>query len=180
MTGPTPQKTPTTALSRGPAGGFPELAARYLEEYLEKVRLAVERLEGDALWWRPASGTNSAGNLLLHLSGNLSLWILAGVGGRPFSRDRSGEFAADRSHGRAELLGRLEEVVAACRGVLGTLAPEDLTREAAIQGYETDVLGAVFHAVEHMAYHTGQIVWIAKELQAGEDRLEFYPQHANE
>ena len=105
---------------------------------------------------------------------------LAGIGGRPYTRDRSGEFSADRSHGKAELLGRLEQVVAGCRGVLATLAPEDLERRAEIQGYETDVLGAVFHAVEHMAYHTGQIVWIAKELQAGEDRLEFYPRHAGE
>jgi len=175
----TPQ-TPTTALSRGPADGFPELAARYLEECLDKVRLAVERLDAEQIWWRPAPGTNSAGNLILHLCGNLSLWILSGVGGRPYERDRSGEFAADRSHGRSELLGRLEEVVVACRGVLGALAPEDLERPAAIQGYTTDVLGAVFHAVEHMSYHTGQIVWIVKALQAEPDRLEFYPHHAGE
>lgn len=173
-------ETPTTALSRGPAGSFPELAARYLEEYLAKIRLAVARLDGEQLWWRPAEGTNSAGNLLLHLAGNLSLWILAGVGGRPYERDRSGEFTADRSHGEAELLGRLEEVVAACRGVLGALTPEDLERRTELQGYETDLLGAVFHAVEHMSYHTGQIVWIVKELQAGEGRLEYYPRHAGE
>lgn len=174
------QKSPTTALSRGPAGALPELAGRYLEEYLEKIRLALERLDGDQLWWRPAPGTNSAGNLLLHLCGNLSYWILAGVGGRPYQRDRGGEFAADRSDGSAELLGRLEEVVMACRGVLAALAPEDLERRVAIQGYDTNVLGAVFHAVEHMSYHTGQIVWIVKAQQAGPDRLEFYPQHAGE
>jgi uncharacterized damage-inducible protein DinB len=173
-------KTPTTALSRGPAGALPELAARYLEEYLEKIRLVVERLDSEQLWWRPAPGTNSAGNLLLHLCGNLSFWILAGVGGRPYDRDRSGELAADRSHDRSELLGRLEEVVMACRGVLAALTPEDLERRVTIQGYETDVLGAVFHAAEHMSYHTGQIVWIVKELQAGPGRLEFYPQHAGE
>lgn len=173
---------PRIALARGPAGSLPELAARYLEEYLDKIRASLARLDEDQIWWRPGPGTNSAGNLVLHLSGNLSLWVLSGVGGRPFDRRRSEEFAADRSHGRSELMSRLEEVVAACRGVLGSLAPEDLEREARVQGYEVDVLGAVFHAVEHMGYHTGQIVWIAKSLAGGEGdgRLEFYPQHAGE
>lgn len=173
-------RLPRTALSRGPARTLPELAARYLEEYLDKIRLAVERLTEDELWWRPGPGTNSAGNLILHLCGNLSLWILAGVGGRSYERRRSEELAADRSHGKGELLARLEEVVAACRGVLAGLAPEDLAREAAIQGYDTDLLGAVFHAVEHMSYHTGQIVWIAKELGAGGEPFELYPQHQGE
>jgi uncharacterized damage-inducible protein DinB len=173
-------KLPRTALSRGPARSLPELAARYLEEYLDKIRLAAERLTEDQVWWRPAPGTNSAGNLILHLCGNLSLWLLAGVGGRPYERHRSEELTADRTHGKAELLGRLEEVVAACRGVLAGLDPEDLGRPAAIQGYDTDLLGAVVHAMEHMSYHTGQIVWIAKELGAGGKPFELYPRHAGE
>lgn len=110
---------PRIALARGPAGALPELAARYLEEYLDKIWASLERLDEDQIWWRPAPETNSAGNLVLHLSGNLSLWILSGVGGRPFERRRSEEFAADRSHGRSELLSQLEEVVAACRACWG-------------------------------------------------------------
>lgn len=174
------RKLPGTALSRGPAGSLPELAARYLEEYLDKIRLAVERLSEDELWWRPAPGTNSAGNLVLHLCGNLSLWVLAGVGGRPFERHRAEEFSADRSHGRTELLALLEEVVAACRGVLAALGPEDLERPVSIQTYDVALLDAVVHALEHMSYHTGQIVWIAKELGAGREPLEFYPRHRAE
>lgn len=174
------REVPTTALSRGPAGSFPELAARYLEEYLDKIRLALERLTEDQVWWRPAPGTNSAGNLVLHLCGNLSLWILAGVGGRSYERNRREEFAAERSHGKRELLARLDEVVASCRGVLAGVDPEELDRPLTIQTYDTDLQGALFHAVEHMSYHAGQIVWIAKELGAGDHPLEFYPRHAGE
>jgi len=173
---------PTTALSRGPAGSFPELAARYLEEYLDKIRLSVERLDDAELWWRPAPGTNSAGNLLLHLAGNLSLWILDGLGGRPYQRDRAGEFAArggPEAAGGGELLGRLAEVVRACRQVLDELGQADLATEVDIQGYRVDRRGALFHAVEHMGYHTGQIVWIVKQLRP-DGELEFYPRHAGE
>lgn len=174
---------PTTALSRGPAGALPELAARYLEEYLDKIRIAVDRLDDllqdDELWWRPAPGTNSIGNLLLHLAGNLSLWILAGVGGQEYERDRAGEFAATGGEGAEELLARLTDVVAACRRVLEGLEGRDLAEELDIQSYRVDLLGAVFHAVEHMSYHTGQIVWIVKQLRPDEP-LEFYPLHAGE
>lgn len=176
-------RAPITALSRGPAGALPELAARYLEEYLDKIRIAVERLDeppqDESLWWRPAPGTNSVGNLLLHLAGNLSLWILAGVGGREYERDRAGEFAAEGGAGAEELLGRLGEVVAECRQVLEGLEGQDLAEELDIQSYRVDRLSAVFHAVEHMSYHTGQIVWIVKQLRS-DDPLEFYPRHAGE
>lgn len=170
---------PTTALSRGPAGAFPELAARYLEEYLDKIRLAVARLDDEAIWWRPAPGTNSVGNLLLHLAGNLSLWILAGVGGQEYERDRAGELAATGGKGAEELVGRLRVVVEECRRVLEGLEGRDLTEVLEIQSYRVDRLGAVFHVVEHMSYHTGQIVWIVKQLRS-EEPFEFYPRHAGE
>jgi hypothetical protein len=66
---------PRLALAQGPAGSFQELCARYLVEYSDKIRLGVSRLTEDQVWWRPAAGANAAGNLILHICGNLSLWI---------------------------------------------------------------------------------------------------------
>jgi len=168
------------ALRRGRGRSFQGLAAAYLTEYLDKIRLAVGHLDDDALWWRPAPGTNSAGNLLLHLAGNLSLWLLQGVGGRPYERDRAGEFAADRSAARDELLDRLGTVVEECAALVEGLAESDLGAPVALQGYDVDARAAVFHAVEHMSYHTGQIVWIAKQHAAASGGFELYPQHAGE
>src|ERR1051326_3485451 len=104
---PTYRPAVATALSRGRVSSFTELAARHLEEYLAKIAFAVERLPEERLWWRPSEGSNAAGNLLLHLCGNLSLWLLASVGGEPFVRDRAGEFAARGGADRRELLARL-------------------------------------------------------------------------
>src|SRR5581483_4050909 len=113
-----PQSFPTpvlaTALSRGRTDSFFELAARYLEEYLAKIRLALETMPLDRVWWRPRAESNSAGNLVLHLCGNLSLWLLRSVGNEPFERDRAAEFAATGGPGAAELLARLEDVVTRC------------------------------------------------------------------
>ena len=169
-----------TVLSRGRCDGFPELAARYLEEYLQKIQVAVARLDEEQTWWRPAAGANSVGNLLLHLHGNLSLWVLAGLGGRDFERDRTGEFTADRTHRRDELLALLEFTIAESCRVARSIEPADFPRFLDIQGYECDVLGAFFHAVEHMSYHTGQILWIVKRLTVESEPLELYPRHREE
>ena len=169
-----------TAISRGPCPSLPQLAGRYLEEYLAKIRASVERLDEGQVWWRPRSDANSVGNLLLHLRGNLSLWILHGLGGDEVHRQRSAEFAADRSQSKAELIDGLERAVDACLEVLAEVDEEALATHLSLQTYSTDRLGALFHAVEHMAYHTGQIVWIVKELDRSAERLEFYPQHAGE
>ena len=176
-----PRPLLATALSRGPAPGFPELAARYLEEYLAKISFAVERLPPERLWWRPVPGANAAGNLLLHLCGNLSLWLLANVGGEPFVRDRAGEFAATGGADAGELRGRLAEVVGRCTALLRRLDEADLARPLRVQGYDTDVRGVVFHAVEHMSYHTGQMLFLLKQSLAPEaERVELYPQHRSE
>jgi uncharacterized damage-inducible protein DinB len=168
------------ALARGPAPDFRELAARYLEEYLGKIRYAVARLPAERLWWRPAPAVNSVGNLLLHLTGNLSLWLLAAVGGERFHRDRAGEFAARGGATAADLEAGLADVVARCAALLRGLNEEEERRALSVQGYATDVRGAVFHAVEHMGYHTGQILMLLKQALPAEEQVELYPQHRGE
>lgn len=182
MSTPAPTKPPVaTALSRGPAPSFAELAARYLEEYLGKIGYALERLPPERLWWRATPESNSAGNLVLHLCGNLSMWLLAGVGDEPFVRDRAAELAATGGADAAELRARLDSVVGRCTTLLRGLGEADLARRLRVQGYDSDVRGVVFHAVEHMSYHTGQLLYLLKQsLMAGAERVELYPQHRKE
>ena len=156
------------------------LADSYLVQYLDKIELATAALPDAALWWRANERSNSIANLVLHLRGNLSLWILAGLGGEPFDRHRAAEFAARDDTPRDELLAALAATVARCRAVLARLAADELDRERRIQGYAVDGWAALFHAVEHMSYHTGQIVLLAKQLLPPEVELEFYPQHRDE
>jgi hypothetical protein len=173
----------------GAADRLVELADRYLGEYLEKIDRSTAGLGPEAIWHRPDERSNSIGNLLLHLRGNLTQWVLGGLLGEPFERRRGAEFAARPEAadpgrrvglGRDELLAALAEVVERCRAGVRRLEAGELGRRRAIQGYEIDGYGALFHAVEHMSYHTGQIVMRAKELLPPGVELEFYPQHRNE
>src|SRR5678816_2449301 len=76
-------------------------------EYRIKMRAAVESLPADALWWRANETSNSVGNLLLHLAGNVRQWIVSGVGGAADARHRAGEFEAREGGDAAALLGAL-------------------------------------------------------------------------
>jgi len=146
-------------------------------EYLPKIRRCLEALTEEDVWWRPNPDSNSIGNLVLHLSGNIRQWIVSGVGGRPDVRERAKEFAADGdaeggAWDRARLLAHMTSTLAEVDDTLAALKPEDLLRRTTIQGQDVSVLEGVFHAVEHFSMHTGQIIYITK-LRTGAD-LRFY------
>lgn len=163
------------------SGLFVEESVRRLrEEYLPRLRAAVRTLPAEDLWWRPHPRTNSVGNLLLHLEGNVRQWIASGLGGAPDERRRSAEFAAEDGPGRDELLGALVATVEEACGVIAGLDAAALARPLRIQGFETTGLQAVYHVVEHFGWHLGQIVWLAK-MRAGEEHgLAFYDDAALE
>lgn len=148
---------------------------RLLSEYLRKIEHCVGLLAPAEVWWRPNERCNSVGNLLLHLSGNLSQWVLAGLGGAAFERHRREEFAAAEGGNATALVARLREVVTACQAVAARLSDDDLARTHTIQGMTRTGAGVLLHAVEHMAYHTGQIVFVAKQLAGERADIEFYP-----
>src|SRR3954464_3159394 len=93
-----------------------------------KIRHCVEALPRAAVWARPNHSSNSIGNLLVHLTGNVTEWILGGVGGRKTSRYRAGEFAQTGGGDAAQLLDNLETVLREADSVLGGLSEADLSR----------------------------------------------------
>ena len=140
--------------------------------YLPKIRAAVERLGEEDLWWRPNEASNSIGNLMLHLAGNIRQWIVSGVGGAPDRRDRAAEFARREPLDRDDLLALLTEAVLEAEAVIARTDPGDLNERRAVQGRTVTALQAIYHAVEHFGMHTGQILYIAK-LRSARD-LGFY------
>jgi uncharacterized damage-inducible protein DinB len=152
----------------------------YLGQYLDRILHSVSLLTEEQVWWRSNQRSNSVANLLLHLRGNLSQWVLEGLGGRAYERHRSREFSARDGADKAGLLAELATVVAGCRSVVRGLGAADLEAPKLIQGVETTGLRALLHAVEHMSYHTGQVVLVAKMLAPAEVEIEFFPQHRGE
>ncbi len=158
-----------------PAAAFLRQSREYLTgHYLPKIQAALERVSDQDLWWRPNPASNSIGHLMLHLAGNLRQWVVSGVGGAPDQRDRAREFAAapPGEPDRPELLAALTEAVLDADAVLARTDPGSLGERRTVQGRQVSVLEAIYHAVEHFAMHTGQILYLVK-LRTGRD-LGFY------
>lgn len=155
-----------------PGTEFLERSRYYLaEEYIVKIRHSVAALPDGALWHRANDDSNSIGNLLAHLAGNIQQWVVEGIGGSNFSRDRAREFSRRDDGTAGKLLADLEAAVMDSDSVLARLSVEDLGRSCRIQGRDTTVLTAIYHVVEHFAMHTGQIVMIAKAHAPGAIRF---------
>jgi uncharacterized damage-inducible protein DinB len=152
---------------------FIERSRHYLgTEYRTKLRAAVEAMPPEALWWRANDRSNSVGNLLLHLAGNVRQWIVSGVGGADDSRYRAGEFEAREGEDAATLLARLDRVLDEADAVLARLSIDELSSRRVIQGRDFNVLEVIYHVTEHFALHLGQIILVAKMHAPG--AVQFY------
>lgn len=145
---------------------------KLLEQYWPRLRKAVEPLSLEQIWWRPNEASNSIGNLVLHLNGNVWQWIVASFNRLEDKRDRPAEFSATGDLSSSDLLARLGETIEEAGKVLARLSNEDLLATWHIQGYTVSGLAAVYQVVEHFGLHYGQIVYITKALE-GRD-LGFY------
>jgi len=159
----------TSGTAKTPETEFIESSRVFLrEDYLPKLLHCIEGLSEEDLWWRPNEVSNSIGNLVLHLCGNVRQWIVSSIGGVEFKRDRDGEFAARGPVPRAELSAALKQAVAEVDAVLAQLDSRRLLDRLTIQKYDVSTMQAVYHVVEHFGYHLGQILYIYK-MRTGTD-----------
>lgn len=145
---------------------------KLLNQYWPRLRKAVEPLSQEQIWWRPNEASNSIGNLILHLNGNVWQWLVASFNRLTDERDRPAEFSAIGDLSAADLLARLGQTMDEASKVLERLTNENLLATWQIQGYTVSGLAAVYQVVEHFGLHYGQIVYITK-MQEGRD-LGFY------
>jgi hypothetical protein len=157
-----------------------ELATLFLEfsrkkllgQYWPRMRACVGPLKDAQIWWRPNEASNSIGNLILHLNGNVGQWIVTAFSGQEDRRNRPAEFSAQGSMAKSELLDLVGATMEQATEVMARLTEADLLARYEIQGYKVSGLDAVYQVVEHFGLHYGQILYIAKNL-CGRD-LGFY------
>lgn len=142
-----------------------------------RIEDCLGRLSAEQVWMRGTENANAVGNIVLHLCGNIRQWILGGIGGQPDVRDRDSEFAARGGVQPAELAAKLKATVGEAAVVIRGLPGERLGERKTIQKvYDTTLMEAIYHVVEHFAEHTGQIMFATK-LLTGHD-LGYY-KHLN-
>jgi len=141
-----------------------EVLLRLYDESLPRILKCLDQLDETQIWWRPNESSNSIGNLVLHLFGNVRQWIYTGLGAHDDHRERQTEFDERGPISKEDLISKLSETMALVRPVISNLATEELLRKRPVQTFEETGLTILVHVTEHFSYHTGQIAYITKML----------------
>ncbi len=126
---------------------------------LNKLKTELEAYQKEENLWKVDKNiANSAGNLVLHLVGNLNHFIGTHLGNTGYIRQRELEFSL-KDVPRAELIEKLEATIAMIDSVLPQLSEEDLKKEYPLIVFESAMTTDYFliHLVAHLDYHLGQI-----------------------
>ena len=138
---------------------LPPILTTLFDRDLERLKQEIEAYQDEQALWRIAPGIhNSAGNLCLHLLGNLNTYIGAELGRIGYVRNRDLEFSA-KDVPRADLLAGIDATRRIVAAALTSLPPEQLARDYPLLVFEapTSLAYLLVHLTTHLTYHLGQI-----------------------
>ena len=126
---------------------------------LEKLKLEISLYRNEKnLWMIEKNIANSAGNLCLHLVGNLNTYVGAEIGKSVYVRNRDLEFS-QKNIPQTELIKMIEDTSTVVKDGLNKLNEEDLEKEYPLLVFaeKTSIGYFLIHLAVHLGYHLGQI-----------------------
>lgn len=139
-----------------------EFHRRIIEEGYTRIEKCMNQLSKEDIWYAPNENSNSMGNLIMHLNGNVRQYIVSGLGGAKDLRQRDTEFDKMNHKPIREILKDLKTTVEDSYRVINQLEESVLTEERRVQGFDESVLSIIIHVIEHFSYHVGQITYFTK------------------
>ncbi|MDP4263868.1 MAG: DinB family protein [Bacteroidota bacterium] len=151
---------------------FVEQSISRIEKNTPKIIKCLGELSEEQVWQRPNEASNSAGNILLHLCGNMRQYIISALGNQPDTRERDKEFSTNGGYSKEDLQNKLVSTVSEVKNIISAVDENKLMKVHSVQGFNYSGAGIIVHVTEHYSYHTGQVVFWTK-LLTGND-LGFY------
>ncbi len=139
-----------------------EVRRRLMDENVPRIKKCLAELNTEEIWYRPNENSNSVGNLVLHLCGNVRQWLLSGLGGYTDNRRRQQEFDERCTFPTSILIRHLDELMEEVNKVLNNLTAEKILQPVEVQGFTENGVSVLMHVVEHFSYHAGQITYYVK------------------
>jgi len=138
-----------------------------IEFYADMLLELLDKVGEKNLWYSEFEGTNSIGNLALHLTGNLNHRIGFGIGGLSYQRDRDAEFRM-KGIPKKKLVNMLKEALSLTQDVLKAVTNERLVEPNNIQQEfpEKDIGDLIATVAVHFGYHVGQAVTKTARLES--------------
>jgi hypothetical protein len=132
-----------------------------------QIRACLAGLSDDQIWWRPNQGSNSIGNLVLHISGAIMEFLCRRIGGFPYERNREAEFSGQHPLRRDQLLKTFDNAIDHASRTFELLPASRLADPSTVPAYHGLLVEDILGITVHMATHAGQIVFITKMLNEG-------------
>ncbi|WP_299621456.1 DinB family protein [uncultured Tenacibaculum sp.] len=144
---------------------FKEQIIFRLDESSRMNMKSLALISEEDVWKRFNQSSNSIGNLILHLCGNITQYAIASLGNKEDQRNRDIEFSTEEGYTKAELLSKLSATVQEAKRIILETSQEEYLRKREVQGFNFSGIGIVIHVTEHYSYHTGQIAFWIKQLK---------------
>ncbi|HEV8286405.1 MAG TPA: DinB family protein [Chitinophagaceae bacterium] len=144
---------------------FLDQAIQRIDENTNKITACLNELQETEVWKQANENSNSVGNLILHLCGNIRQYAISSLGNIEDIRERDKEFSAHDGYSKFELLEKLTKTVEEAKRTIQNISPAELLRKRKVQGYFHSGIGIIIHVTEHYSYHTGQIIFWTKLLK---------------
>jgi hypothetical protein len=169
-------------LSDGPMDNLlPDLLHEY-RRHKDLADRALAQLGDDEFFQRPATHVNPVALIVKHLAGNLvSRWTdLLDSDGEKLSRNRDSEFVLTEGDTRADLAAAWERGWGALFNTVEQLEHSDLEKLVTIRGENHTVRQALLRGLSHLAYHTGQVLYLVRLLRPDSTWLTIAPGQSRE
>lgn len=138
----------------------------FFERDLDKLIAEINLFKNESDIWRTKEGiNNSAGNLTLHLLGNLNHFIGKTLGNTDYVRNRDEEFSL-KNVTKEKLISDLNELKGTIKNTLSNLSKEDLQKDFPIimreEVYSTQNM--LIYLLAHLNYHLGQVNYLRRMM----------------
>ena len=130
-----------------------------------RLKKCLAELTEAQILYRPNKSSNSIGNLVLHLHGNVRQWVVAGLGKNKDVRERQLEFDEQGPVSTKKMLADMDQLMVEVNAILDNTTSDDLLEVRNVQGFQESGLSILVHITEHFSYHVGQMTYIVKMLK---------------
>lgn len=135
-----------------------------LDAALARIVHLVNQLSQEQVWHRPPHGLNAIGNLLLHLTGNVTQVIVNNLTGAPDVRNRPQEFASRDAVPKAQLLTGLTAAVTSAKAALAGASDERLATVVRVNNNDWTGIQAVVRCLAHFRGHVQEITHMVRTM----------------
>jgi len=140
--------------------------AAYYEGVRDSVHELLAPISTEQLWQKPYPYGNSIGHLLLHVTGNLNHYIGAQIAGTGYVRNRPLEFTDASKRPKEQVLADFDRAIDMVAATIRKQSSDDLVAPYSdpTEPHSKTRFGAFMRMAAHAYHHTGQIIYLAKEL----------------